>query len=94
MMKYFRFIDGLRKFSKERMEPEQAIALAHIFIKKRVEAREENFLNLIEKGIFQYSKSPYKELFKSRRIRFEDLKSWVGQDGIEASLHRLVREGI
>jgi hypothetical protein len=94
MMKYFRFIDGLRKFSKGRMEPEQAIALAHTFIKKRVQAREGNFLNLVQKGVFQYTGSPYRKLFAHHRIGFEDLKSWVGQDGIEASLRRLEREGI
>jgi len=94
MMKYFRFIDGLRKFSKERMEPEQAIALAHTFIRKRVQARDENFLNLIEKGIFQYSKSPYRKLLAHRNIRFDDVKSWVKKDGIEDSLRTLEREGI
>ncbi len=94
MRKYFRFIDGFRRFTKTRMEPEEAAALARTFIKKRVQAREENFLNLAEKGIFQYSESPYRKLLEHRRIRFDDLKQWVSMDGIEAGLRTLEREGI
>ena len=94
MRKYFRFIDGFRRFTKTRMEPEEAASLARTFIKKRVQAREENFLNLAEKGIFQYSESPYRKLLEHRRIRFDDLKKWVSMDGIEAGLRTLEREGI
>src|SRR5260370_7886257 len=94
MRKYFRFIDGFRRFTKTRMEPEEAASLARTFIKKRVQAREENFLNLAEKGIFQYSDSPYRKLIEHRRIRFDDLKMWVSMDGIEAALRTMRREGI
>jgi len=92
--KYYRFISGFRKFAKMRMEPEEAIALARAFIKKRVIAREGNFLNLVEKGIFQSPKSPYLKLLTPKRIRFDDLKAWVGKDGIEGSLRTLESEGI
>src|SRR5437016_7216109 len=94
MRKYFRFIDGFRRFTKMRMEPEEAATLARTFIKKRVHAREENFLNLAEKGIFQYSDSPYRKLLEHRRIQFDDLKRWVSRDGIEAGLHILEQAGV
>jgi hypothetical protein len=57
-------------------------------------AREDNFLKLVEKGIFQYSRSPYLKLLQPKKISFMDLKSWVSRDGIEASLRTLEREGI
>jgi hypothetical protein len=94
MRKYLRFIDGFRKFTKTRMEPEEAASLARSSIKKRVETREENFLNFVEKGVFQYSRSPYLNLLGPKHIQFNDLKNWVARDGIEGSLRRLENEGV
>src|SRR3990172_1237896 len=94
MQKYFRFINGLRKFSKKRLAPEEAATLARKFIKKRVAAREDNFLNLVERGIFQNAKSPYLKLLRPKRIAFRDVKSWVSKQGLEASLRTLENEGI
>jgi len=94
MRKYYRFISGLRKFNKMRFAPEEAINLARTFIKQRVAAREDNFLNLVEKGIFQNAKSPYLKLLRPKRITFEDLKSWVSRHGLEASLRTLESEGV
>lgn len=94
MRKYFRFIDGFRRFHKARLEPEEAVALARTFIKERVAAREDNFLNLVEKGVFQYSRSPYRRMLETRKISFFDLKSWVLKKGLEAALRSLEQEGI
>jgi hypothetical protein len=94
MLKYYRFIDGLRRFAKARMQPEEAVATARAFIRKRVAARESNFLNLVARGVFEYSRSPYLKLLQSRKIGFDDLKSWVSKDGIEAALRTLASEGV
>jgi len=94
LRKYYRFIDGLRKFAKSRMEPEEAIALARSLLQKRIAEREGNFLSLAERSIFQHSRSPYLPLLAARRITFSDLKSWVSRDGLEASLRTLEREGV
>jgi len=94
LRKYYRFIDGLRKFAKSRMEPEQAIALARSLLQKRIAEREDNFLRLAERSIFQYSRSPYLPLLAAKRIAFSDLKSWVSKYGLEASLRTLEREGV
>ena len=72
--KYSRFIAGLHKFHEARLGPDEAIALARTFIKQRVAAREENFLNLVEKGIFQNPASPYLKLLQPKKIEFEDVK--------------------
>ena len=94
MRKYYRFIDGLRKFAKSRMEPEEAIALAKSLLQKRIAAREENFLRLAERSIFNYSRSPYLPLLAAKHITFPDLKHWVTGSGLEASLRTLELEGV
>lgn len=94
MRKYIRFVDGLRNFIKSRMEPEEAIECARMLLKKRMAAREENVLNLTEKSIFGYPRSPYLKLLEPKRITFNDLKSWVSQNGIEGSLRILQSEGV
>src|SRR5260370_6794496 len=82
MRKYYRFVEGFRRFAKQRMTPEEAIALAKSSIKKRVAARDENFLNFVEKGVFQYSSSPYLKLLEPKKIHFDDLENWGAKDGI------------
>ena len=94
MRKYIRFIDGFRRFHKARMQPEEAVALARTFIKKRVEARESNFLNLVEKGIFNYPRSPYLKLLEPKKISSADLRNWVSRDGLEGALRTLENEGV
>jgi hypothetical protein len=94
MRKYYRFVSGFRKFNNVRLTPEEAITLARSFIRQRVAAREDNFLNLVEKGIFQNAKSPYLKLLRPKQITLEDLKSWISRYGLEASLHALENEGV
>lgn len=94
MRKYYRFIDGLRKFAKARIEPDEAIAMARTLLKKRIADREENFLHLAQRGIFDHRPSPYLPLLAAKRIGIDDLRSWVAKDGLQGCLHRLKDEGI
>lgn len=94
MRKYYRFIDGLRKFAKARIEPEEAIGLARTLLRKRIAEREENFLCLAERGIFNHPPSPYRPLLDAKKIAFGDLQSWVAKDGLEGSLRALQAEGV
>jgi hypothetical protein len=92
--KYYRFIDGLRKFAKARIEPDEAIGLARTLLKKRIAEREQNFLCLAERGIFHYAQSPYRPLLDAKHIGFGDLQSWVAKDGLEDALRALQAEGV
>ncbi|HKZ56667.1 MAG TPA: hypothetical protein VJ024_03090, partial [Thermodesulfovibrionales bacterium] len=94
MQKYLRFLFGLKKFLGGRITPPQALELAEKTLQERVRKREENFLSLIEKGIFGYSKSPYLQLLSPQKITFSDIKKWVERDGLEDTLTRLQMEGI
>jgi hypothetical protein len=94
MRKYYRFVEGFRRFAKERMTPDEAIALARTSIKKRVAAREESFLNFVEKGVFHYSRSPYLKLLERNKLQFQDFREAVKKHGIEGSLRWLETEGV
>lgn len=94
MRKYYRFINGLRKFAKARIQPEEAIALARSLLKERIAAREDNFLVLAQRGIFGYPRSPYLEMLNARKISFGDLKSWISKNGLEVTLRHLEHEGV
>jgi hypothetical protein len=94
LRKYFRFIDGLRKFAKARIEPDEAIALARKLLRTRIVEREENFLRLAERGIFNHPASPYRPLLDARHIGLGDLQSWVAKNGLEDSLRALQAEGV
>lgn len=94
MKKYLRFVFGLREYLKNRITPEEAIEQARLTLKERVSRREENFLRLLERGVFGYPKSPYIPLLKNRKIVFEDLTKWIGNDGIEQTLLKLRSEGV
>lgn len=94
MRKYFRFANGLRKFAKSRMAPEESIELARSLLKKRIAARESNFLTLLEKAIFGFARSPYLPLLERKKITFNDIKTWVSQDGLESTLRKLAQDGV
>src|SRR6266540_2843394 len=94
MRKYQKFLLGLIKYMNGRMSPQEAIGIAELLLKERVAKREENFLNLVRKSIFEYPKSPYLKLLDPKKIRYADLKKWIEQDGLERSLVELQREGV
>jgi len=94
MRKYLRFVNGLRRFSKARLKSEEAIVFARQHVRKRIANREQNFLNLVHKGVFQNQDSPYLKLLRPKKIGFDDLQAWVLKNGIETTLHLLETEGI
>jgi len=94
LRKYYRFVTGLHKFANARLEPEEAIALARTQLRKRIDEREENFLCLAQRGIFEYDKSPYLPILRAHKIGIEDLRKWVAECGLEGCLQRLKDEGV
>ena len=94
MRKYLRFVSGLRKYLHERIEPLEALETAKNLLRERIASREKNFLNILDRGVFNYSKSPYRKLLEPKKISFSDIKGWVERDGIEAALGMLYKEGV
>jgi len=94
MLKYFRFLFGLREFLNNRMTPEEALEKAEKTLRERIANRDNNFLNLMEKGVYGYSKSPYLKLLSAAKISFADIRKWVESKGLECTLKHLLDEDI
>lgn len=59
-----------------------------------MENREENFLKIMEKGVYENRNSPYRSLLKHANYSFKDVKSLVLDKGIEETLENLTRDGV
>ena len=94
MKKYIRFMLGLPRYLRSRITPEEAIEQARLILKERVLHREENFLRLVERGVFGFHDSPYLPLLQKAGVSFTNLKNWVESDGIENTLRKLLSEGV
>jgi hypothetical protein len=88
--KYSRLAWDLRTFLKHRITLEDSKRV----IAERLQNRERNFLNLIEKGVYENSGSPYLKLLKLAGCEFGDMQKSVNGDGIEATLNKLLAEGV
>lgn len=87
---YTRFGFGLQPFLSQRISLEEARAM----IKKRLAERETNFLRLVERGVFGYSRSPYLPLLKLAGCEFGDILRMVRARGLEETLRALRRAGV
>lgn len=87
---YRRYCSGLRGFLKNEISLEESKKI----IEMRMENREENFLKIMEKGIYENRNSPYRSLLKHANYSFKDVKSLVLDKGIEETLENLRRDGV
>jgi hypothetical protein len=89
-IKYSRLAFGLRGFLRGTITLEESKRV----IAERMQNREKNFLSLVQKGIYQNSKSPYLKLLQLAGCQFGDIESAVNKDGIEATLQKLLAAGV
>jgi hypothetical protein len=87
---YARFAWGLRGFLREAITLEEAEAI----VRKRLAEREDNFLRLVEKGIFGYARSPYLPLLKLAQVELGDIQDMVRRKGLEDTLRALREAGV
>jgi len=87
---YGRFAWGLRSFLRHTLTLEEAKAI----VQKRMAEREDNFLRLLRKGIFGYSKSPYLPLLKLAQCEMGDIENMVRDKGLEGTLMALREAGV
>ncbi len=85
-----RFLFGLKGYLANRIDPARVRGI----LKAKMEAREENFLQIVKKGIFEYKKSPYLPLFELARLTFEDVTRSVARVGLDETLKFLYSEGV
>ena len=87
---YGRFASGLGRFLRRRLTVEEA----HTFIAEQLHRREQNFLRLVELGVYGYTGSPYRLLLEMAGCELGDLRTMVLRDGIEAALECLRNAGV
>jgi hypothetical protein len=82
---YTRFAWGLRDFLYHTITLEQA----QTAVRERLAERENSFLQLVERGIFGYSRSPYPPLLKLAGCEPGDIQTMVRDKGLEGTLRAL-----
>lgn len=85
-----RYAFGLRSFLKHTLTPEECRQM----IEDNLQHREENFLRILERGIYGNPKSPYRKLLAHAGTEFGDIARSVCEEGIEGTLERLYDAGV
>lgn len=67
---------------------------ARAVVAKGLAEREKNFLDLCRRGIFESVSNPYRKLFKWAGCEYPDIVRSVSNNGLEATLQKLHREGV
>lgn len=87
---YGRFAWGLGRFLYSPITLEQARAT----IQRRMLERENNFLRLLERGVYGYIRSPYLPLLRMADCSLGDIRNMVLTKGVEGTLHELRQAGV
>ena len=80
----------LRQIFKNPISKEEGINI----LKKRIGARQENFLRTLEQTVFAHPDSPYKVLLERSKYSFNNIKELVEARGIEDALETLHKDGV
>ena len=86
----WRFATGYAGFVRNPTTSPAALAR----IRKRLLHRNDSFLALVKRRIFDYPESPYLPLFRAAGCDFGDVASMVQAEGLAPTLSRLAAEGV
>jgi len=67
---------------------------ARALLRERLARREDDFLDLVHRAVFQNASSPYRQLLQHAGCEAGDLDRLVRQEGVEGALHRLYELGV
>ncbi len=85
-----RLLWRLPGFLRAPVRPDRARAI----LRDRLERREEAFLNLMRRSVYDFPESPHRQLLAGIGCGYEDLARLVGREGLEGALHALFRQGV
>jgi hypothetical protein len=85
-----RLIGKLATALKKTIDPDDARAI----IRRRIEQREEDFLVLVKRCIYDRPENPYLKLLKHAGCETGDFEVLVHKEGLEGALHTLFRQGV
>jgi hypothetical protein len=81
---------GLQHFFRQRL----TLAQAQDIVRVRLEQRSENFLRLMERGVYGHAASPYRALLLDAGCEWQDLRRYVNEAGLETTLRQLRDTGV
>jgi hypothetical protein len=85
-----RYASGLPRFLEEPLSAERC----REGIRERLHAREDNFLRILERGIYGQTGSPFRALLVNAGAEHGDVAQLVRSQGVEEALARLCDEGV
>jgi hypothetical protein len=71
-----------------------SLAECYALVRRRVEEREENFLERVRRGVYSNPGSPYYKLLRHADCAYGDLEGMVRQKGLEKTLKKLSDAGV
>ena len=87
---YGRFAMGLPAFFRDTITLEEARTI----VRRRLAEREENFLRMMERGVFDNPQSPYLPLMALAGCEMGDIRTMVRRRGLEDTLKALREAGV
>jgi hypothetical protein len=87
---YGRYSRDLRGFLRHPLNEEACVRL----LERQRASRDDNFLRVLEHGVFRHPTSPYLKLFRHAGIELGDVEAMIREDGIEQALERLYDAGV
>ncbi|MBI3666265.1 MAG: hypothetical protein HY236_08590 [Acidobacteria bacterium] len=87
---FTRYAGGLRAYLQQTLSPEECRRR----IENQLRARQETFLQILERGIFTNPRSPYRNLLTRAGVEFSDIAQMVRATGIETTLEKLYDRGV
>jgi hypothetical protein len=85
-----RYSRGLPSFVRHPLGPDDC----RQFILGQLAVRTQNFLRMLERGVFDNPKSPYRPLFDWAGIGLAEVAEWTADLGVEGALSRLCDSGV
>jgi hypothetical protein len=85
-----RYATGLYGFLSETIDLDEAKAV----LARELQDREETFLLVLERGIYNNPSSPYRRLLQHAGYEFSAIQTQVREQGLEATLSKLYHDGV
>jgi hypothetical protein len=85
-----RYASGLPRFLEEPLSAERCVEE----IRERLHAREDNFLRVLQRGVYGQPQSPFRALLMHAGAELEDVVRLVRTEGVEGALARLYDDGV
>ncbi len=85
-----RLVWKLASYLRKTIPPDEARAI----LRRRLERRGADFLDLVGKCIYNHQENPYQKLLKNAGCEYGDLRQLVRREGVESALKVLFRQGV